>query len=976
MKLSGRLLSCLILANFALAGATLEAQELRGRITGVVKDNSGSAVPGVSVTATSAALIQPQTTTSASDGVYTFPALPSGVYTLTFELTGFRTVKREGIRAQLNTTLTIDASMEVASIAEAITITGESPTVDVKTNSIGTSFTKELLTDIPNARDVWAAMAQAPGFQMQAYDVGGSHTGTQTGYMTYGVGDQNKTMIEGINVTEGTAANAGYFDFGSFEEFQLGGAGNMGEQAGPGALLNITVKRGGDKFSGQIYADYEGDSTIADNVPDVFKTANAVGPDGFSAPAIRDPATGIVGGLARGNPITKQYDLNVGLGGPIIKGKLWFYAGYRLNNQFKTILGLPGTEAQSKLDNKTAKLTFQINPKNQLIAFYNQRTKLQPLRDLSLTTPVEAAYYQASTNRPIKVEWTSVLTDRLFLDLQYSHWYNAFPLYPTKTGSADTSGVGPGRIDLATNQLAGANQAYQDQFRYKPQVAGSLSYSKDNWAGSHSFKFGFEWLRDRKQFGSLQPADIFYRDRAGVISEVDIWNTPNMSINDAVQTAVFLQDSWSISRRVTLNLGARYDRYALGWPDQSFTPNQTAYFQPVSVAATDVVTLSSITPRLGIAWDLTGKGKTVLKAFVGKYAYNPSADVADRENPVGGAQRRYQFVPCSATRTTQCDLNNNRLVDSPAELGNFLQTLGGAGFVKIDRNIESPYGLEISTHLEHELFPSLSVRGSYVYKATRNEWAEVDLGRYDKYTVPFNFTDVGPDARAGTADDQVLALRDLQPGTTQNRVYTTPGNVPGLPSYDGNYHTVEFAVNRRLKDRWMFLTSFEHTWADAFTNPAQSTTSALGIVRQATAYLYRPNQRNFGDSQKTSYWNGKLLARYEFPWQLSVAGSFKLQSGFNWARSVSVPLPTAGAETVFTEPANANRAPNVPILDIRLEKAFKLAKIHKVTFMADCFNVTNANTVTNFRITTGATYKQLLALLDPRIFRFGVRYDF
>src|SRR2546427_804090 len=127
-------------------------------------------------------------------------------------------------------------------------ITGDSPTVDVKSTTVGTNFTKELLQDIPNARDVWAAMAQAPGFQMTGYDVGGSHTGTQTGYQTYGVGDQNKTLLEGINVTEGTGGNAGYFDFGSFEEFQLGGAGNMGEQAGPRALLNITVKAGGERL--------------------------------------------------------------------------------------------------------------------------------------------------------------------------------------------------------------------------------------------------------------------------------------------------------------------------------------------------------------------------------------------------------------------------------------------------------------------------------------------------------------------------------------------------------------------------------------------------------------------------------------------------------------------------------------------------------------------------------------------------------
>src|SRR5437667_370831 len=323
---------------FALAGAgarAAAAQELRGRITGVVTDNTGAVLPGVTVTAAGSALIQPPTAVTGPDGTYRYPALPPGLYSVTFELSGFQTLKREEIRLGLNQTLSVDAQLQLSSLQETVTITGESPTVDVKSTTVGTNFTKELLRDIPNARDVWAAMAQAPGFQMTAYDVGGSHTGTQTGYQTYGVGDQNKTLLEGINVTEGTGGNAGYFDFGSFEEFQLGGSGNMGEQAGPGALLNITVKSGGDRFHGTAYFDYEDSGTISDNVPAALKTPAAVTDGGFRAPSIRDPVSGQQVGLSRGNPITKQYDLNVGVGGPIVKGKVWFYAGYRDNNQYK-----------------------------------------------------------------------------------------------------------------------------------------------------------------------------------------------------------------------------------------------------------------------------------------------------------------------------------------------------------------------------------------------------------------------------------------------------------------------------------------------------------------------------------------------------------------------------------------------------------------------------------------------------------------
>jgi hypothetical protein len=985
-----------ILALVAISHGAF-AQELRGRIIGVVTDDSGAVVPGVTVTATSPALIQPQTTNTGSDGIYRFPALPSGVYSITYALQGFQTVKRDGVRVTLNQTFTVDARLKPATLSETLTITADTPTVDTSTTSIGTAFTKELLTDIPNARDVWAAMSQAPGFQMQAFDVGGSHTGTQTGYLTYGVGDQNKTMIEGINVTESTNANAGYFDFGSFEEFQAGGAGNLGEQAGPGALLNITVKSGGDRFGGQIYYDYEGKDTIGDNVPSAFKSPGGVGDGGFKAPTITEPGTGRLLGLQRGNPITKQYDLNVNVGGPIIKGKLWFFASFRNNNQFKTILGLPGQEAQSQLKNYTGKLTFQLNPKNQIIGFFNQRTKLQPLRDLSLTTPVESAYYQASKNRPVKLEWTSVLSDKAFLDVQLSHWLNAFPLYPTKTQSSDTTGVGPGRINLATSQLVGANNAYQDQYRYKPQISGSLSYFVDNFGpGNHSFKVGFEWLRDRLEFLSFQPGDVWYRDASWrvpanpspadiTISEVDIWNTPNNSINDSVQTAAFLNDTWALNSRLSLNLALRYDRYALGWPEQNATPNRGADFgfQPVTTSSQTLITLASLSPRVGFAWDITGKGKTVLKGFFGKYAYNPSADVLNRENPVGAATRRYAFVSCSATVTTGCDLNGNKIVDSAAELGRLISTAGGAGTVKVDRDIDHPYGLEISTHLEHELLPSLSLRGSYVFKGTRNEWAEIDTIRAGALTVPFNFLDPGPDGLTGTSDDQTVQLFGMPAGTGSNRVFGNPKKY-GLPGFEANYHTVEFAVNRRLKDKWMLLTSFEHTWSNSFVSPSQSTTSALGVIRQNTAYLWNPNQRRFGKQDQT-FWNFKVIGRYELPWQLAIAGSYKLQSGYNWARSTSVTIPNLGATTVAMEPLNANRSPNVGILDLRAEKAFRLRGNRKISGMVDVFNALNSDTVVNFRLTSPATntpnpvnnrFNELIALLDPRIVRFGVRLDF
>ena len=423
MTLRKLVVSCAVLVTLFITGAPVAAQEFRGRINGTVTDNTGAVLPGVTVTASGPALIQPQVQVTATDGSYRFLALPPGVYEIDFDLTGFQKVQRQDVRVVINQTLTVDMQMQVATLQETVTVTGDSPIVDTSTTAMGTNFTKELLTEIPNARDVWAAMAQAPGMQMNVFDVGGSNTGTQTGYRTYGFDTQNQTRMEGIDTTEATNANAGYFDFGSFEEFQIGGAGADASAYAAGAVLSISVKSGGDKFKGSFYSDFLNENTLSDNVPDFLRTSNTPDDDGHFT---RTP-------LTRGNPVKKQYDINGDIGGPLVKQKAWFFFSYRLNDQYKYILGLGDETERSKLSNPyTFKGTFQVGKNNQIIGYLNKREKLQDKRGISVTTPLSAAYYQSSRNYPWKFEWTSVLGSRAFLDVLYGNWYNFFPLRPVR----------------------------------------------------------------------------------------------------------------------------------------------------------------------------------------------------------------------------------------------------------------------------------------------------------------------------------------------------------------------------------------------------------------------------------------------------------------------------------------------------------------------------------------------------------------
>jgi Carboxypeptidase regulatory-like domain len=970
------------LSLLLLAAVPTSAQDFRGRINGTVTDNTGAVLPGVTVTATSPALIQPQVQVTGADGSYRFIALPPGVYELSYELSGFQNVKREGIRVVINQTLTVDQQLNVATLQETVTVTGESPVIDTSTTTLGTNFTKELLTEIPNARDVWAAMSQAPGIQMQGYDVGGSHAGTQTGFVTYGLNVQNQTKIEGIDTTEGRDANAGYFDFGSFEEFQLGGAGNSAENFAPGASMAITVKGGGDRISGNWYSDYESDSTISDNVPDAFRTAGGRDDNGYF---VRQA-------LTRGNPITKQYDVNFNVGGPIWKGKIWWFYSYRRNDQYKAIVGLT-EEARSKLTNDyTGKLTYQLNRNNQIIGFINKRNKLQDKRDLGATTPLSAARYQASRNYPSKVEWTSVIGSRMFLDVLYGDWKNFFPLRPTIDEGIYSGPWGPGRIDTGNNQRfdGGAHDAYQNQKRFKPQFYISTSYYRDGWMGSHDFKFGYDWKRDRRNFFQDQPFDIFYRDLNGAVNQVDLYNTPVSPINTVDYNSGWITDTWKVNSRLTLNLGGRLEHYKDYWPEQSFAPNGQAvlanwtdptyrnFIAPRTVEETTVSTSTTFAPRAGFAYDLTGDNRTVLKAFYGQFRYNSADTLADRQNPVGRGILRYRFN----------DLNGNRLLDGPQELGAFVQSVGGGGSVRVDPDLERPAVNELSTSVEREIYQGLSARVSYVYKNVRNEWGEVDVARLPLYTVPFNFLDVGPDGITGSGDDRTLALLDRPATAPTDRVFMNPTS----PENNADFNTIEVGLNRRFAGKWMLLTSFGYTWLNQLhdmTSPT-GTTAVAGNDRggddPTVAFLYRPSNLLFGDNgrETSTTWNYKIVGRYVMPYEIGFSGSWKVQSGLQWGRTTSINFTGDGAQNIRVEPVTSNRGETIGILDLRFDKSLRLGRFGKLTGQIDVFNLLNSGSVVNFRTTTNpvtatnpvSTFKEVIALLDPRIVRFGLRYDF
>lgn len=333
-----------------------------GSINGKVADSSGGVLPGVTVTATSPSMMGSQTSVTDTGGLYRFPALPPGSYTVTYELPGFNTLKREGIQIAMGFTATVNVELAVASLQETVTVTGASPVIDTSSTRVQQNFKLEALQEIPNSRDLWSLLAVTPSVSMGRIDVGGNRAGTQTGYTAYGYSGQNRVLVEGINTTEGTSAAGFYVDYGSFEEVFLGTIAQGAEMPTPGVQSQMLGKSGGNKFQGEIYQDFETNSMISDNIA-----------SNIPAKFAYDPVTNSGGVRDHSNETSKYRDSNINVGGPIKKDKVWWYFSYR---DQKTSVGQPnfigpiaGTLFDTRLWNPSGKTTYQVNQNNKLIGY-------------------------------------------------------------------------------------------------------------------------------------------------------------------------------------------------------------------------------------------------------------------------------------------------------------------------------------------------------------------------------------------------------------------------------------------------------------------------------------------------------------------------------------------------------------------------------------------------------------------------------
>ncbi len=950
------------------------SQQIYGRLEGAANDAQGLVLPGVTVTLESTELVAARTATTDVDGSYRFAQLVAGSYNMTFELGGFQTVIFEEITVVGGSTFEINSTMDIATVAETVTVTGESPVVDVKSTGVSATFDTTQLEDVPSATDMWAVLQQSPGVRMRGYDVGGSHKSQQSGYETFGVRGQNRIINDGVNTTEGTGGAGGYYDFYAIGEFQVSAQGADVEMSTPGAQVNAVWKSGGNEFSGTEHFAYEPTDLIADNI-----TSDLSGRGGTSA------------------PVVEFYEAHIDLGGPIVRDKAWFYAAYNRFVIDRVISGVDRNEATDlgDFDMFTVKMNYQMTERDQFITMHHWSLKQKPFRGLSSSVPAGSILAQDSWSWIHKFEWQRVWSDRLYSNIQVNHFGFGWPMTPNSDPA-----TAPPRFDDGTGIRAGAGWRPFTFNRWKPHTTGQFNYYLPTESGSHDLKFGWDWQIDEEQFGwNANSGAVRYIDNSSQdparphnVDEIHFAGVPNFNYDRNTHLDLYVQDVWTLSDRLTVNIGLRIGSQAHGYLGSNNVPGgpcdaalgciheiadidaNVAAALPLlfgsgaEIPGGDVTSWWNVAPRVGFTYDLTGEGRSVLKGYFGRYYHNMNSAL-DSANPGGNKSVNYAFL----------DQNQNGLFDGVSELGERLSGSTGAGLGvergtpvgdPVDPNLWIPYVDEISVSGEHQIGNDLGLRASLVHKRQTGGWGQaLNIARIGTLT---NVQQIPCPAACESAGfgGTTITVNGLPDGVSTSENLST-----NWPEADTafNWTTVSLGVNRRFRNNFFWNAYFDYQWRHEGRTPGQSTspltTDPVGV---GTTYRYG----SIPLLQDVTNWQFKAAGRYVMAYDIGSAATLRFVSGFPWAPLLSIGVPNVGTQTIFLDQLNNRRSDTVTILDLRVDKEVALGDSANIQFIFDLYNALNNAAETNFTMRAGSNFRNTIEWIQGRTIGLSARLSF
>ncbi len=933
---------CLVLFSLALGAATPAWAQQTGTLAGVVRDTQGAVLPGVTVTAASEALIGgTRTVPTGETGVYQLTGLPPGTYAVTYELTGFTPVKRENIIVQVAQTVRLDIELAVGTLQETVTVSGESPVVDVSSTVTQTNITKDLYEAIPTGRNPWVMAGLVPGVITGRLDVGGTEGMQQYNLEAFGSADSQKSFsIDGLKTNWGGGSGGAtmqYYGFEMYEEYNMQTASGTAESDVSGVYMNMVTKSGGNRFASDHNFYFMNDNLQTTNIDDELRRRLGLQPGQQSG--------------AAGNPIKISYDWSSTLGGPIARDKAWFFGAlrwWRLDQFQIGALNPDGTQGidDNRIRNFMGKGTYQLNQQTRASFMFNRNLKDRFHRREVDFSEDKATVLQDQPAQNYVGQLSTVFGRATVFDARVGRMWGVFPtryqqdVQPTDIAIRD--------ITRNTQINAASGQSLNPNHRY--QANATVGYFRDDLGpGTHDLKAGVQMSWERMAYDRIRNGDHYLELTDGVATGAQIANTPVNSDHRLKTWGVFLQDRWGAGR-VTLNYGVRLDGVSSHLPAQS-SPAGT-FVAERSFPRQEVFDHSfNAAPRLGLSYDLLGNGRAALKAYYGRFYNQFGSELAETLN-LNGLQ---------SVRVTWTDPQRNLRLDP----GEFVAPNFASVVPRMDGDADRPYSDEINVGIDYQLMPNLAVSASYHRRQHRNGLGIVDLARPSSAYTPVERTYTDPDGRV-----QTITVYSLNPAlaTVRDRVIT---NVDVAESdYDG----VQFTFNKRMSNRWQLLggltlqshQGFSHS--GTYTNPGATTD-----FNDPTYLLNKDNSSVFIELP----WSFNLSGSYLLPWYgLQLSGKYTARAGDPLIRTFQAAGLGQGTQTVWVQPRGEDRTETVDkFVDVRVSKRFAIGTT-RFEGTVDAFNLLNANHVLNQNTGLGSTWGRPSLVLAPRIIRFGVTARF
>jgi hypothetical protein len=971
-------------------------------ITGTVRDSSGAVLPGVTVEASSPALIEKvRSVVSDAGGIYRIVDLRPGTYSVTFTLPGFNAVKQDGIELTGTFTATVNGELRVGAIQETVTVSGSSPIVDVQTSTQQRVFTQEVIEAIPAGRSHVNMAVLIPGLAASQpgrgalQDVGGTNNLQNTTFTIHG-SKQGDTRLQLDGVRVGNVLSEGQFsnfvpDTGSTQEVTMDYAAVSAEQPFGGLRINIIPKEGGNSVRGSLFATGVTSAWQGTNIDDDLKAR----------------------GLPSPNEMKKAYDVNPSVGGPLLRDRLWFYGSARWQLNQSYVAGLyenanagdatkwvpaPDTSKRGvfQVNQKgvNLRLTSQLAPKHKLTLFYDNQGRIWDDSRPSIS-PESTVAYRFPVLNLAQVGYTSTLTNKLLVEARFGNRGEAFGNQYPEEGSIYRTLIPV--IEQTTSlqyRGKGGDGGSSALFGYSTQEINTASGSVSYVTGSHSFKTGITdtWAQTRSS-SKTNTSALLYRFTNGVPTQFTQYAPVEGGTGSKVigEIGFFAQDRWTIDR-LTLNLGIRYDQYIGGYPEQHLGP---ALYQPTrnfDFAAVTGNNFKDITPRVAAAYDLFGNGKTALKVNLGKYVMastpigNPAGITTtatrswnDSFYPVGDPRRGNFLVDCDL-------LSQAANLECGAGVANF-GTLSSVAKFNPDTRFgwgNRPWSAEFSTSVQHEILPRVGIDVGYFRRWFGNFVAVDNLlnttGDFDTYSIT-----APSDPRLPNGGGYVLSgLYNVNPARFgQTDQYTTFASDFGKQTE--HWNGVDFSVNARL-GRGINLQGGVSTGRTTTDNcdvaaKAGTTTTGFGVVfTDNPTQLYCHNVQNF----QTQF---KMLGTYLIP-KVDVNFAATLQSSPGAILAANYIATNAVVQPSLGRPLSGGAA-NVTVnlvepgtlfgdrlnqLDLRLSRAVRFGA-RRVSVNLDIYNALNGNPVIQYN-NNFAVWQTPQRILEARLFKVSGQFDF